>query len=514
MGQVTVYSADNGPLPGSCLGTPLTQILNSEDALPGSDASYELAKLLYVYHPLGDKIARKPIELAQSQSREITIPDSPEEHVKKAFIDQWTADKVDEVISNLMTLARVYGLATVGVLTRGDNANTALDYKTLWEKEIAYNVWDPLNTAGSIVLNQDPNAMDFLKPQSVTVSGTAYHRSRTCVAMNEKPIYIQYTTSAYGYVGRSAYQRCLFPLKSFIQSMQTDDLVTLKAGVLVAKLKPAGSIVDNIMAYFAGQKRQLIREAQNYNVISINAPDEAIESLNLQNLDGASKNARDNILKNIAMGADMPALVLNEETFVDGFGEGTEDANKIARFVDRIRLQMSGVYAFHDNITQYRAWNPDFYAGLQNEFPAWRSVPFDVAFNRFRNSFAAVWPNFLQEPDSEKVKIEDVKLKAVIAIVEILTPALDPNNKAALFQWACDCFNENKLLFPSPLDLEFDDEFMAFAEESAAQLKEPEPSKPFAANDAQRMLSEAVARLPDRDPRRRRVADLVKLVNA
>ncbi len=510
---MAVYTV-TGP---SQVGSALTQILNAEDIVPGSDPSYEICKLLRVYHTLGEKIVSKPIELAQSQEREITVTDSPGDRAAEAFKAQWGADGIDDIIREAMATARCYGISSVGIIEPDGDPTKPINFQDLYKKDIAYNVWDPLNTAGSLVLNQNPNAPDFLKTTSIRVSGQEYHKSRTCVVMNGQPIYIQYTNSAFGFVGRSAFQASLFPLKSFIQSMMTDDLVTLKAGVIVAKLKPQGSIVDNLMAFFRGQSQQVIKQAQNYNVISINAPDEDITSLNLQYVADASKNARDNILKNIAAGDGMPAQILNDETYVEGFGEGTEDAKKVARYVDRIRLQMGQLYKFFDNVIQYRAWNPDWYKALQNDIPSWKSVSYEEAFVRFRNSFKAVWPSFIVEPPSEAVKIEDVKLRAVIAIVEVIGPALDPVNRAALYQWATDCFSENKLLFPSPLNLDFseDSDFFAYAEQQdasgAEQMMDAPKNRPFAATDAVAMLRDAVTKLPGAD--RQRVTKLLNVVN-
>ena len=49
------YASINGV--GSVFGTQLEALLNAEDIAPGSDVSYETAKLVYLYHPLGGKIA-------------------------------------------------------------------------------------------------------------------------------------------------------------------------------------------------------------------------------------------------------------------------------------------------------------------------------------------------------------------------------------------------------------------------------------------------------------------------
>ncbi len=274
--------------------------------------------------------------------------------------------------------------------------------------------------------------------------------------MNEDPLYINYTTSAFGFVGRSVYQRSLYPLKSFLQTMITDDMVSRKAGLLIAKLKQAGSIINNLMSTMAGQKRQLVKEGETNGVLSISASDnEDVTSLNLQNVNDAMTASRKNILENIAVSADMPAKLLNSETFAEGFGEGTEDAKAVARYIDRVRVAMQPLYDFFDQVCMYRAWNPEFYKTIQAEFSdEYGSMGYTQAFYQWTNSFAAQWPSLLTEPDSEKIKVDDVKLKAVIAMLEALLPNLDPENKTSAILWACDNFNELKLMFQSPLVLD------------------------------------------------------------
>lgn len=444
-------------LTGMKLTTQLKTMLLADDITPGAQASYQLCKTIYAYHPLGAKMAESPIAMAQSQEREIAVPDSPEERVKKAFLDEWAAIGADKHIFNVMRLSRAYGVASIALLSKGTPANRAVDFKALYKSTISFNVFDPLNTAGSLVLNQDPNAMDFQKVAGISVQGTEYHRSRCVVMMNEDPLYIEYTTSAFGYVGRSVYQRALFPLKSFVQTMVTDDMVTRKAGVLVAKLKQAGSIINNLMSSFAGQKRQLLKEAETDNVLSISAgDDEEVESLNLQNVNEAMTTSRRNILENIAVSADMPAQLLNSETFAEGFGEGTEDAKAVARYIDRVRVAMKPLYEFFDQVVMYRAWNPEFYATIQAEYPEYQDIGYTEAFYRWCNSFTAQWPSLLTEPDSEKIKVDDVRLKAVIAMLEVLLPNLDPENRTTAIAWAADNFNELKLMFQSPLFLDLD----------------------------------------------------------
>lgn len=465
MGNLTVT--------GIGMGTQLQALLMSDDigVEPGSDPSYQTCKTIYLYHPLGRKMAEKPVSIAQSQRRELSIPDAPAEAmVREAFEREWEALGADKHIFNVMRLSRIYGVASVAYGAEGWAPGEPIPPEKLAGLPIYFNVFDPLNTAGSLVLNQNPNAPDFQKQAGIAVSGSAYHRSRSCVMLNEEPIYIAYTVSAFGFVGRSVYQRALFPLKSFVQSMITDDMVTRKAGVLIAKMKPPGSIVDSIMQKAAAVKRALLKEAQTDNVLGI-TPDESIETLNMTNTDTAMTTARKNILENIASAADMPAQMLNSETFVAGFGEGTEDAKAVAQYVDGIREDMAPLYKFFDRIVQYRAWNPEFYKAVQGAHEEYAGVPYAQAFYQWSNSFRAKWPSLLKEPESELVKVEKVKLEAIIDLLNAMAPGLDPENKATMYQWAADNFNEQEMLFKQPLVLDT---------EALASYVPPQPGGPGA----------------------------------
>jgi hypothetical protein len=440
---------------GSPLGTPLMKILMSDNIELGSSASYELCKLIYSYHPLGAKLVDVPVQLAQSQGRIINIPGKAEDRVRKAFVDEWKKLNCDEIIANTVRLARIYGISSVALMpAEKEDPQKPLDFVTLAEKKITFNVFDPLNTAGSLVLNQNPNDPSFLKPLTIRVQGSSYHISRVCIYQNENPIYLDYTSSAYGYVGRSVYQRALYPLKSFLQSMITHDLVTKKAGVIVAKLKAPGSIINNVMQQIAGIKRHMLKAAHVGSVLNISI-EESIESLNMQNVDTSSKTARKNILENIAAAAGMPAKLVNSETLAVAFAEGEEDAKAIARFIDKLRESMQPLYDYFNRIVQFRAWNVEFFQTIKTDFKEeYGGKSFNEAYVEWTNRFISSWPSLLTEPDSEKIKVANVKLRAVMAMLEQLMPISDPDNKSGILEWACDNFNDLKVLFPSPLVLD------------------------------------------------------------
>jgi len=441
---------------GSPVGPALMSILMADDIQPGFDPSYQLCKDIYLYHPLGLKMTEWPIRMAQSQPREVTVQRGPD-RVKEAFFDEWEALAADKIIFQVATLARTYGIASVAMIAQGVPSDRQIDYKELPNLALSFNVFDPLNTSGSLVLNQNPTSADFMKaPGGITVQGQQFHRSRCVVYMNEQPIYIAFTTSAFGFVGRSVYQRALFPLKSFIRTMITDDMVVTKAGLLIMKLKAVGSIVTAAMRSLLGLKLTQLKGAATGNVLGINT-DEDVQTLNMQNLDGAFGMARKDILENIASAADMPAKILNAETFAEGFGEGTEDAKYVAKYVDRIREELAPLYAWFTTIAQYRAWTPKFYESLQRDYPdQYRGKSYRQAFYEWCNSFEAKWPNLLTEPDSEKAEAEKVRHEMVVKTIEVMAPLMDPENKANLLAWGAEVLNTNKMMVPTPLEIDVD----------------------------------------------------------
>ena len=456
---------------GSAIPSALMDLLMVDGIVPGSAPSYELCKKIYTEHPLGAKMAEAPIDMAQSQRRELEIPGAPQDELIEAFEREWKATGsagADSLIKNVAVLSRVYGLASVAVLCDEIEPNKPIPMEKVHELDLSYNILDPLNTSGSLILEQDPNKPDFLKPHSITVNGKPYHSSRAAILLTGQPVYIEWSNSAFGFVGRSVFQRTLYPLKGFIQSMVTDNSITEKAGLLVAKLQAPGSIADQRTRSFFGFKREAIKGAKTGNVVSIGIQED-IQSLDLKNLRDAAEFARNNILKNIATGCPMPASLINQDTLAEGFGEGSEDAKQIARYIDGYRMEIDPIYRWFDQIVMRRAWSPDFYKSIQRKYSKYRKVDYETAFYDWKNSFKAVWPNLLAEPDSEKIKVDDIVVKGAVACFEVLSPILDPQNRAVAAEWLADVMNERDLMFSSPLLLDV---------EALAAYEPPAPALP------------------------------------
>lgn len=442
---------------GSC-SPELITLLDSDDIQPGMSAGYQTCKTIYLFHPLGGKMVDRPIKMAMNESRTVHISQAYgiEQRLRDAFEREWKALGADKHIANAARISRIYGVSAIAMLVDNQEPSSAVDYRTLYKHNVTFNILDPLNTAGSIVLNQDPNAQDFQKVDGIRVAGKPYHKSRCVVQQNEDPIYLAYNSAAFGFTGRSVYQRALFPLKSFIQTMRTDDMVSVKGGLLVTKIQGPSSVVNNMMQKLSGIKRMMLKRGKTGEVLQIGAND-SIESIDLSNLEKPLDSSRNHILENIAAAADMPAIILNSETFAQGFGEGTEDARSVAVYIDNIREWLEPLYDYFIRICQYRAWSIEFFNSLRADFPELKNT-YSLYFSSWINNFEYRWPSSLKEPESEKVKVDEIRFKAIVSMLEVLLPQFntDDENRALTIEWALANANANESLFPQRLDLDID----------------------------------------------------------
>lgn len=438
------------------LSSELSKILESDEIQPGTDVGYELCKLLWQYHPLGGKLVEKPITMAMCKPRLYNVETDPDERVVRQFEKVWKRMNMSERIKNLFFVARCYGASAVGVGSDGTSCKEPLPTFGLAEEDVYINVWDPLNAAGSMVTDQNPNSRYFQQAnRTLKISGKQWHHSRTLKIFNGTPIYLEYQNSTFGFTGRSVFQRVLFPMKSYVGTMTANDLVSQKAGVMVAKTAQNGSVISGIMAAAAKAKREIVKIARTGGVINIGTGDE-IESLNLQNIDKALNAARDNIISDIASGSDVPAVLIKEEAFSNGFGEGTEDSKAISQYIDGVRETIAPVIEYFEQLVQYIAWTEDFFNSLKNDFPEIITEDYKTTFYLWRREFTAKWQELVEEsPDKHRDSDSKVVQQAVL-LFSAVAPQVDPVNRANLADWLSNVANATKTYGDVPLIIDMD----------------------------------------------------------
>jgi|SRR6516225_4451084 hypothetical protein len=449
MGTIAVNS--------SSVPSGLLALLVADQIVPGSPAGYELCKQLWELHPLAGKVVEKPVSLALGQKRKINVPCALEERLVKAFEDEWDALQCTRYIRDLAHVSRAYGVGALAYGAPDWPTDKAIPLEELYRVHDFYvNIFDPLNLSGSTVTNQNPNAPDFQKAwQDLTAAGQPYHKSRTVLLFNGTPIYLSFQSSSFSYSGRSVFLRALFPMKSFVQSMIVNDMVSLKAGLLIAKMEQGGSVINRIQEKVSAWKRNLLNEGRTNNTLTIGT-NESIESIDLNNTDKAMTVARDNIISDIAAATDVPAILLKDESFAKGLASGDQDMLAVVQYIDGIRTELQPAHAFFDRIVMHRAWNPDFYAALQQDVSELAGVSYEKWFYDMKNLFTVEWPTLIQEPESEKVKRNAEKLKAMVEVLKTLLPSLDPVNRAAAVEWFAQAMADMPEFFTNTLVIDLE----------------------------------------------------------
>ncbi|TGC25836.1 phage portal protein [Escherichia sp. E1130] len=451
------------------ISSELTKILDHEGIQPGTDVGYELCKLLWQYHPLGGKLVEKPINMAMCKPRTYNVETDPDERVVRQFREVWERMGLNEKIKNLFYVSRCYGAAAIGVGTDGATCKDPLPTFGLREEDVYINVWDPLNAAGSMVTDQNPNSRFFQQANAtLKIASKSWHPSRTLKIFNGTPIYLEYQNSTFGFTGRSVFQRVLYPMKSYIGTMVANNLVAKKAGVLVAKTEQNGSVASGIMAAATGKKRENVKISENEGVLSIGTKDD-IESLNLQNIDKALSTARDNIISDIAAGSDVPAILIKEEAFSNGFGEGKEDSKAISQYVDGVRQLIEPVMDYFERLVRYIAWNEDFYTSLKNDYPDIITEDYQTTFRMWEREFDAGWQELVEESPDKRRESDSKVVQQAGALFSIMAQQLDPENRAMAAEWLASVTNATETYGDSPMIID---------KEALSKYQPPPPQDP------------------------------------
>lgn len=434
----------------------LLELLENRNIRPGSKVSYELSKLLWIHHPLGGKLVEKPVSMALCKPRARNVKTDPEERVIKRFNEVWDKLNITEKIRDAFFTARCYGAAAIGVGDKTTESINALDKKQLKEEDIFINIFDPLNAAGSMVTTQEPNSPYFQQANLyLDVSGQLWHPSRTIKIFNGSPIYLAYQDSSYGYTGRSVFLRSLYPLASYLKTMEANETIADKVALIIAKVASNSSVISGIMQKIGSIKRAFVKSGKNGNVLQITDKD-SIESLDLKNVDGPLKLARDNIISDIASGSDIPAILIKEEAFAHGFGEGKEDSKAISQYIDGVRQAIEPVIDYFEDLVQYIAWNEDFFESIQQSYPEIFTENYEKTFYTWKDEFSSSWQELIDESPNERRESDGVVIQNAVRLYAILSPRLDAENRAIAADWLASIANETETYKGNPLLLDID----------------------------------------------------------
>ncbi|MDI2113060.1 anti-CBASS protein Acb1 family protein [Commensalibacter nepenthis] len=435
----------------ACLNRVFNKTFHNPNYMNPDYLSYDLCKQLYVYHPLGKRIVDLPIDLTLNKDRILNVKHELSPELLEQFNKKWKELNLTRVIRNLAVTSRLYGIAALFIKADGVEDNKKIpDDKTLNNYKITPLVYDALNIAGSATGNQNIDSVDFLELKDVYRSGTALAKDRSIILSNGDPIYIEYINSAYGYAGRSVFQNCAGLLQSYLDVMEADNTVARKVALIVAKLNQGGS-ATRVQEAANDQKRNLLQEARNDNVLSIGT-NEDIDTLNMTNVDNSLDTSRRHIIEDIANAIDLPVILLNGQKFTGGFGEGSEDTKNIGRHIDNKRQWLEPIFDFCDNLVMELAWDFNFIDSLNSKNSSFydknltsfeeKQRLYKVKFQELKNSFSYSFPSFLTETEAEILDGDVKKINSMKTIFESVYDKVDPQTKSQLICWMMDNFND------------------------------------------------------------------------
>ncbi|CAI3957934.1 DUF1073 domain [Commensalibacter communis] len=426
--------------------------------------SYELCKILYVYHPLGKRLIEIPVNLSLNKKRIIKLQNDYSAELIDQFEKKWQELKITQNIKRLAITSRLYGIGALFLKIKGIKDTELLDKNQKLENyEIHPVVYDAMNIAGTASNNHNIDSIDFLQLSEIVRGGEALAKDRSCILSNGDPIYIEYIESAYGYGGRSIFQNCFDLMYSYLSIIHADNAVAKKVATLIIKLNQVGS-ANRVQEGASAQKRQMLATAGNGDVVSMAVGEEA-ETLSMMNVDQALDTARRHIIEDIANAVDLPVILLNGQKFSGGFGEGTEDAKNIAQHVDAIREWLEPVFNFCDDFVMDLAWNFDFIDALNNEnsqfydktlLPEEKQKKYNIFIQELKATFSYEFPSFLTETQSQIIESDNKKLMSIMEVFKNTYPLVDVDTKVKLICWVLDSVNELKGI--SDIKIDYDPE--------------------------------------------------------
>jgi len=431
----------------------LRDLMQSNELQVGDLASYQICKTIFAYHPIGSKFATLPVDMAFSKPRGITLSDHPK-IVKERFETTYEKLGVWSKIKQALILSRVYGMSSVMIGQYGKGLDEALDVTTIKTNPLFFNVLDPLNTAGSLINNQDPLSGRFLSVSGVQVMGKPVHASRCFIKNNgeEQPLYLQWSQSAFCYGGRSVYQRALPLLKQYLKSIQVDEYLLDKVGALVVKSGEPQGVYDS----FTGTMSKLIREmVKSLRGISTDAAtgevtggvlsmgkDDTVETLSLIHTNDVADGVRRRLLANLAATDGMPTTLLSDDPFATGHADGTEDRKKEAEYLEGIQSDAKELVDWLDGFVMRMAWDDEFLQQVKNDYPQYSNMSLNTIFYQFKNSFDWKFQPLIIEPEEIKVKNQTGKIANVAAVVGMLSGQVDDDSKSEILSWSAKMIND------------------------------------------------------------------------
>ena len=428
----------------------LRMLAAEEDTFSHQDA-LEFLK----HHPLLLAITGKPVIDALGRGFEYSFPDTnivPE--AKERF--EKIANQATVPVIRAFKLAFVYGAAGIGLVVNNEDPNKPIDtgwFSQQLENGYAISTFDSLITAGSFTANIDPNSVEFQKVLDFSVNGKKYHYSRCKVVFNplEDPNYLQWESTAYGFVSASIIKRALPALQDYLLNKIAKRKLLKKVASFVHKQDAKSTVYDKITEYVAKIKRSKVEDLTSGEAVIIGT-EESIESFNLSNHQQVMQFLSDDNMDDIANATGWQASYLKHAMLSTGMADGSNDAAQIDKMLYGVQNFTKPIFEWIDDILFYVAWTDSFIDSIALQYPdIYRGKTINQIRTLWRTGYERVFNPPTAEPAKDKAATDKTTVENISAIATLLQQV---SSNQQLFDFVQNAFNTANILNGIEIDID------------------------------------------------------------
>lgn len=293
--------------------------------------SYKDCQNLYSYIPLAKRIVNLPIKIAINN---MNIKwGSEDEYKDEEGLKDIDINYIKTLCTDYISKVRLYGYSVLLPLVGPeDDVSKPLMKSEIYDKEIRYNILDPLNM--TVTIDNNPASYNFKRITSMRVNNGPLIHSNRALALNNRlnNLYLQYNNASYNYVGLSELQ-ISYPLINLLATSITSMERQLIHSSLMVVEEEKGSTNVNTQA-MTTQADLLSQVKQDSVVLLRNGL--KLNQFQLSNFDSIG-NTIDKINNLISLSVDIPSALFCDESLSNGFGDGSNESQIVEMYLTDIR---------------------------------------------------------------------------------------------------------------------------------------------------------------------------------
>lgn len=293
--------------------------------------SYKDCQNLYSYIPLAKRIINLPIKIAINN---MNIKwGSEDEYKDEEGLKDIDINYIKTLCTDYISKVRLYGYSVLLPLVGPeDNASKPLMKSEIYDKEIRYNILDPLNV--TVTIDNNPTSYNFKRITSMRVINGPLIHSNRALALNNRlnNLYLQYNNASFNYVGLSELQSCYCLMNVIATAITSMERQLMHSSLMVVE-EEKGSTNVNTQSMTA--QADLLSQVKQDSVVLLRNGLK-LNQFQLSNFDTIT-NSIDSINKLISMTTDIPSVLFTDESLGNGFSEGSSDGQIVEMYLTDIR---------------------------------------------------------------------------------------------------------------------------------------------------------------------------------